>query len=259
MLSTFRRSLFPPRAGHGFEAITVDLDGRMVEIRLKVHARARRFVLKFDAAGAGLSLTMPPGASRAKAVQFAELQADWIRSQFDRAPDPVPFAAGAIVPLRGMDRVIRHVPEMRLHVVSETVTDGVAELHVSGQNAHLARRLTDWLKSEARADLAHQVRRHTAKIEARAKRIRISDQKTRWGSCSTAGTLSFSWRLIMAPAHVLDYVAAHEVAHLVHMDHSDRFWRLLGEFYGDVRPAQSWLKRHGPQLHCFGVLPSRPA
>jgi predicted metal-dependent hydrolase len=131
--------------------------------------------------------------------------------------------------------------------------DFLPRLYVSGGAVHASRRFTDWLKNEARHDLVNRVRVHAATLNCCPKRISIRDQATRWGSCSTTGTLSFSWRLIFAPPFVLDYVAAHEVAHLREMNHGPRFWRLVRDALPDMQKARSWLKLNGTELHRFGA------
>jgi predicted metal-dependent hydrolase len=123
---------------------------------------------------------------------------------------------------------------------------------VPGQPEHVARRVTDFLKREARRDLEAAVERHLVTAKAAARRISIKDTKSRWGSCSANGTLSFSWRLILAPPFVLDYLAAHEVAHLRELNHSHRFWRLTHHLCRRTDEAEAWMKRHGPQLHRYG-------
>ena len=116
---------------------------------------------------------------------------------------------------------------------------GMPRLKVAGRPEHAARRLRDWLVAEARADLDDRVAWHAGKLGVRARRITLRDQTSRWGSCSASGLLSFSWRLILAPAFVLDYVAAHEVAHLLEMNHGPRFWKLVAERRAAARRGQA--------------------
>jgi predicted metal-dependent hydrolase len=123
---------------------------------------------------------------------------------------------------------------------------------VSGQEEAVPGRVRRYLTGEAGRDLRAAVAKHTAALGVPARRIAIRDTKSRWGSCSSTGTLSFSWRLIMAPPLVLDYLAAHEVAHLKELNHSNRFWTLLGELCPATEEAERWLKRHGAELHRYG-------
>jgi predicted metal-dependent hydrolase len=118
---------------------------------------------------------------------------------------------------------------------------------------HVARRVADFLKREAKRDLEAASRAAAEKLGVRLRRIAIRDQTSRWGSCSAEGVLSYSWRLILAPPFVLDYLAAHEVAHLVEMNHSRRFWRLVERLYPDVARAKAWLDAHGAELHRYGM------
>jgi predicted metal-dependent hydrolase len=130
---------------------------------------------------------------------------------------------------------------------------GAPELHVSGRLEHAARRLRDWLFDEARRDLDARVIVHARAIGVAPKRIVVRDQATRWGSCSTTGSLSFSWRLILAPEHILDYVAAHEVAHLAQMNHGPKFWALVARLMPDMKEAKAWLQVYGLDLHQYGL------
>ena len=125
-------------------------------------------------------------------------------------------------------------------------------LAVTCDTPHVARRVREFLEREARKDLARAVRKYTTALGVTAKRIAVRDTKTRWGSCSAKGCLSFSWRLILAPHYVLDYLAAHEVAHLKEMNHSHRFWRELHRLCPRTEEAERWLKRHGTELHRYG-------
>ena len=117
------------------------------------------------------------------------------------------------------------------------------------------RRVSDFFKREARRDLEAAVARHTVALGLPARGVGLRDPVSRWGSCSATGSLNFSWRLVMAPPFVLDYLAAHEVAHLVHLDHSPRFWALTRSLSSDVDRAEAWLTRQGAQLHKYGRNP----
>jgi predicted metal-dependent hydrolase len=128
-------------------------------------------------------------------------------------------------------------------------------LCVAGDAPYISRRVHDFLKREAKHDLEAASRRATQALGIVFRRVSVRDQRSRWGSCSSSGVLSFSWRLIMAPPFVLDYLAAHEVAHLVEMNHSRRFWRIVTGIYPDVSRAKSWLDAHGADLHRYGAQP----
>jgi len=137
-------------------------------------------------------------------------------------------------------------------VWAEAGEDGAHMLCVAGDRAHLARRVGDYLKRAAKHDLQASCRRYAADLGVTVKRVSVRDQTSRWGSCSSTGVLSFSWRLILAPPFVLDYLAAHEVAHLIEMNHSRRFWRLLLRACPATHRAKVWLNVHGADLHRYG-------
>ena len=161
---------------------------------------------------------------------------------------------GTVVPLRGVPHRIVHRAGERGTVWTEIRDSGERILCVAGGAEHIDRRVHDFLKREVRKRSAQGVaglrRRSSA---CRVKRVSIRDQSSRWGSCTSAGSLSFSWRLILAPPYVLDYLAAHEVAHLVEMNHSPRFWRVVGRVCGHVERAKTWLDTYGNDLHRYGV------
>ncbi|MFO1033606.1 MAG: SprT family zinc-dependent metalloprotease [Hyphomicrobiales bacterium] len=191
-------------------------------------------------------MTLPRRARLEDARAFALASEAWIGRTLARHPPPVLIADGAEVPLRGVPWRIAASGKARGQVLCDSET---RTLHVPGAPAHLKRRLTDWLKAEAAHDLDLASRKYALAMGTRIRRISIRDQKSRWGSCSSDGSLSYSWRLIMAPPMVLDYVAAHEVAHLREMNHSPRFWRLVLTHCPAAKPAKAWLKLHGNRLH----------
>src|SRR5260370_820626 len=195
---------------------------------------------------------MPPRGSLKEARAFAQKHGGWIAARLRRLPQAAPFAPGADVPLRGVSHRIEHRPRARGTVWAEIGDDGAQLLCVAGDDAHLARRVRDYLKRSAKRDLEAACRRHAAEIGVAIKRVSVRDQTSRWGSCSTTGVLSFSWRLILAPPFVLDYLAAHEVAHLVEMNHSRRFWRVLERLCPAMQRAKVWLDVHGTDLHRYG-------
>jgi len=171
--------------------------------------------------------------------------------------EPVPFADGARMPLRGgMHRVCFTGPRRARGVVEiEHADGGLPILKVSGRLEHAPRRMKDWLVEQARADLDASVTRHSRTLNVKARSISVRDQTSRWGSCTAGGLLSFSWRLVMAPGHVLDYVAAHEVAHLLEMNHGPRFWKHVARCMPRLEEAKRWLRSHGADLHRYGATP----
>jgi predicted metal-dependent hydrolase len=190
-----------------------------------------------------------------EAGSFINRNIEWVRERLDSLPRPVPFCDGALLPLRGeFHRIIVTGKREPGRVVQrEPASVGLPELRVSGRNEHAARRLRDWLLEEARRDLDQRVLHHARTLGVAPKRITVRDQATRWGSCSTTGVLSFSWRLILAPARILDYVAAHEVAHLKEMNHGPRFWALVQRTMPTMKEAKCWLQLYGLDLHQYGT------
>jgi predicted metal-dependent hydrolase len=228
-------------------------DGADIEVPVRVSSRARRLSLKVDPACGVPALVLPPGVSMSQAESFVTRNIVWLENQLARLPDAIPFADGSIIPLLGINHRIRHTPELRGTVrVSEYPGDDLPYLEVSGATDHLARRLTDWLKWEARRELSTRARFYAGQLGRKPTKISVRDTRSRWGSCSSTGRLSFSWRLILAPEHVLDYVCAHEAAHLVEMNHSGRFWALCNGLVEDMNMSRTWLKRNGFTLHRYG-------
>jgi predicted metal-dependent hydrolase len=233
-------------------SITVEFDGEVYLVRLRRHRQARRYTLRINAANREVVLTMPPRGSVRQAREFAQKHGAWIEARLRRLPDGAPFVHGAVLPLRGVGHRIDHRRGVRGTVWTE-INAGEALLCVAGQAPHLPRRVRDYLKREAKRDLDAASRQAAQVLGVEVRRISVRDQSSRWGSCSSSGVLSYSWRLILAPPFVLDYLAAHEVAHLAEMNHSRRFWRLVERICPDMGRAKAWLDAHGADLHRYGL------
>lgn len=235
------------------EALSVT--GLQAPVEVRRHPAARRMTLRVSRTQRAVIMTLPMQCDLKQAGEFLVSHLDWVRERLIKLPEPAPFADGALVPLRGVPhRLIFQGPQRARGVVSPGLADdGAPCLHVYGEHEHAPRRLRDWLIGEARSDFKRSVDVHSARLGLKAKRITIRDQVSRWGSCSSTGNLSFSWRLVMAPPSILDYVAAHEVAHLREMNHGPGFWALVEETYPDVDEAKAWLDIYGIELHRYGV------
>lgn len=232
-------------------------------LRWRRSVRARRLCLRTGAKG--LELVVPQAAPLAEAGAFAAGHAGWIARQLARTPAAALVGPGAAVPYLGTELTIVHrTDRLARGPAGERVAwCAGGALHVRGESAHLPRRVEDFLRAEAKARLTALAREKGALLGRQPSRITVRDTASRWGSCSTSGALSFSWRLVMTPPWVLDYVAAHEVAHLRHMNHGPRFWRaccgLLAP--GEAAPrqvverARSWLRQNGPALHAVRFRP----
>lgn len=232
--------------------VLTDTDGTEIPVPVRRSARARRMLLRVDPVRGGPELVLPPSAKVDAARAFATKNLGWLRARLAHLPARTSFAHGAAVPILGREHVIRHRPDQRGGVWRVEDPDGSVELHVSGAEEHLARRVTDFLKGEARKTVGPRAKLHAEALGRRVGRVTVRDTATRWGSCSSRGDLSFSWRLVLAPEEVLDYVVAHEAAHLIEMNHSERFWALVERLMPDYKRPRTWLKRHGSKLHAYG-------
>jgi predicted metal-dependent hydrolase len=231
---------------------------RLEDISAQVHVRrhpgARRLTLRVSRTSRAVIVTIPVQCDLDEAGTFLNRHIDWVRERLDSLPDPVPFRSGVAMPLRGEPHKVVFTNCTRSRVVSVATVDGHRpEIRVPGSLETAPRRLRDWLFDQARRDLDRRVAFHARNLTLKARRIAVRDQTSRWGSCSTTGVLSFSWRLILAPPHVLDYVAAHEVAHLAEMNHGPRFWALVKKALPDFETAKQWLFIYGLDLHRYGA------
>jgi predicted metal-dependent hydrolase len=227
------------------DIISLDLGGRCVDVTVKRSALARRVSLRIDPVR-GPVMVLPPKAKLAEAERFLLAHRIWLAERLARLPGKVALADGTAVPILGVPHPIRHAPNAKRGVWIE---DGA--LMVSGGSEHVGRRVTDFLKAEAKRLILPQAAELAARIGRKPGRVSVKDTRSRWGSCSSAGDLAFSWRLVLAPDWVLTYVVAHEVAHLAEMNHSPAFWAVVEGLVGDPRRAKAWLKSHGPGLHRF--------
>jgi predicted metal-dependent hydrolase len=226
--------------------LEIEIDGQNVVVKPKRNSAARRMVLRLARDGEGFTLTMPKRQSLNSAKSFLETSKVWMQNTLaHRGRKNAEQRTDAIM-LRGQHVQVCKTEKLRGLVRHDVETN---ILHVPGGEAHWQRRLVDWLKQEAEKDLRQASADYASKMETRFSKLTVRDQKSRWGSCSADATLSYSWRLILAPAFVLDYVAAHEVAHLREMNHGPRFWRLVLTHCGKTREAKQWLKANGHTLH----------
>jgi predicted metal-dependent hydrolase len=245
----FRLRPILPKAIPEPEQLAIAHAGQSLPVTFLRSTRARRASLRVDSAGRRIVLTAPLRMSRATAVGFAEGQAGWIAARLKRLPSPRPFIDGAEVPLFGAPHRIRHRPDAR-----GTVWQEADEIHVAGRAEHLPRRLREWLTRQMTERLVPLVRAKADRVGRPVKRITVRDNRSRWGSCGPDGTMTFSWRLVFAPPEVLDYLVAHEVAHLLHLNHGPRFWTLARELCeGSMDEAHAWLRKNSEILLQYGA------
>ena len=223
--------------------------GGEVALRLRPHPRARRLALRIDAAGEAVELVLPRRGSHSEALRFLEANRPWVEKRLAALPPRTIFADGAIIPIFDHPHRIRHVGKTRGRGPAWIEA---GEIHVAGDPAFLARRVRDFLRDLAKRELSRRSQALAASIGQKVKRVGVRDTTTRWGSCARTGNLSFSWRLIFAPEAVLDYVVAHEVAHLVEMNHGPRFWRLVAKLHPEPKPQRLWLNRNRARLLRIG-------
>ena len=229
---------------------SITLDGVPTTVIVRVNARARSYRLSLPN-NSGPVLTLPPHGKWAEAEDFLLRHRAWLAARISRAPETGQFTDGGAVPLRGVEHRIVGTGKVRGRVEAG-MEDGLPILRVPGEPAHQARRLTDWLKEEAAADLAVRTAIHAERLGVVVKSIKMRSQASRWGSCSSSGNINYNWRLVLAPPFVLDYVAAHEVAHLLEMNHSAAFWATVKRTLPEMDKGRSWLKTHGRQLMAYG-------
>jgi predicted metal-dependent hydrolase len=239
------------RPAHRVKRELLKIDGKSIEVILRTNPRARRFIVKVDPSTGEVSVIAPSSRSFDRALDFARKEKDWIAGRLADVPQPVQLDLGSVVMFKGVEHAIRSGDGKGSPVWIDR--DGARPaIRVGGRPEHAARRLLDWLKREARKRIDERVTTYATALSVHPKRITIRDTSSRWGSCSSARSLSFSWRLILAPPSVLDYVVAHEVAHLRELNHKPRFWRLVETLVPEIQKSQAWLSMHGALLHRYG-------
>ena len=224
---------------------------QIYSVLLRRHRRARRYTLRIHPSDREAILTMPPRGTIADAKDFALRHGGWIAARLGRLPKAAPFLPGTVVPLRAVAHRIVHRTAQRGTVWTELRDSGERVLCVAGGVEFIERRVHDYLKREARKDLQKASIHYAQALGVKVKRLSIRDQSSRWGSCTSEGNLSFSWRIMMAPQPVINYLVAHEVAHLKEMNHGPKFWKLCEKLCPDTDRCKDWLKRNGGALQAI--------
>lgn len=227
------------------------IDGSRVAVKLVVNPRARRVSVRIDPTRRQAIATAPSKRHLKHAAQFAAERAGWIAHELARLPQGVLLAPGALAPLRG----VAHKLVYEHGRASPRVQAGDPPLLIAPapDAALFEPRLLRFFKDQARNDLIERVAVHAHTLGVRPTRLQVKELRSRWGSCSVDGVMSFSWRLILAPPFVLDYLAAHETAHLKEMNHSRRFWALVRRCTPSFESGRAWLHEHGCALHAVGM------
>lgn len=221
------------------------LDGNPpVPIILRKSARARRISLRISQLDGRVTLTLPKGISDHEGIAFVREKEVWLRGHLDKRGEDQAITLGARLPVEGIERDVRAAEGRRVRLDDDA-------LYVPNEPDRVGARVQAFLKQMARDRLA-AASDHYADILGRPySRISIRDTRSRWGSCSSAGALMYSWRLVLCPPEVLRYVAAHEVAHLAEMNHSRAFWDTVTRIHGPYKAPRDWLRTHGSSLHSF--------
>ena len=215
-----------------------------IAISLRRSARARRFSLRVSQVNGQVTLSLPTRAREAEAMAFAQAQEGWIRAALVRMPAVVAVGHGAQLPFEG--RLVTIAPGNGRSVRLEGDS-----LIVPGEAERVAAKVSAFLRVQARNRLVAASDHYASQIGRKVVQVTLRDTRSRWGSCAHDGALMYSWRLIMAPPRVLDYVAAHEVAHMVEMNHSDRFWAVVDRLFPNWQTERAWLKREGGALQAI--------
>ena len=221
-----------------------------VDITLRRNVRARRFSLRVSQADGRVTLSLPARAREAEAMAFAFAQEGWIRAALAKMPVATGVGIGGLIPVEG--QMLRLVSG-----AGRSVQITPDQLIVPGDPARAGARVAAFLKVMARDRLAQASDQYANQVGRRITQMSLRDTRSRWGSCTADGSLMYSWRLIMAPPQVLRYVAAHEVAHLVEMNHSPAFWAVVARLYPNWQIERLWLKRQGGALQALSFAPQQ--
>jgi predicted metal-dependent hydrolase len=226
-------------------------DALGVAARLSVNPRARRLSIRIDARAGEAVLVAPSERKLGEVIAFARTKADWIRERLAARVEGAPLEPGAVVPVFGEPTRLVATGGAGAARLVET-PDGPV-IQSGGDGEAFSRRVENLIKRLARQVLLERTEHHLKTLGQRPVKVSIADTKSRWGSCSPHNrTIRYSWRVIMAPPAVADYLAAHEVAHLVHADHSPAYWSVVERLVGDHKPFRKWLREHGAALHAVG-------
>jgi predicted metal-dependent hydrolase len=215
-----------------------------IDITLRRSARARRFSLRVARVDGQVTLSLPARAREAEAMAFAASQEGWLRRALAALPVAAQVGIGSVLPVEGRMLTVVSGPGRVVRI------DGPS-LVVPGDAAQAGRRVLAFLKALARTRLVAASDRYAGLLGRRFTGVTLRDVRSRWGSCTAEGALMYSWRLVMAPPDVLDYVAAHEVAHLVELNHSPAFWAIVTRLRPDWKQQRNWLRAHGGGLQGY--------
>lgn len=234
------------------KSLEVNVSGVMHAVKLRRNAQAKKMILRVDAVSGEIKLTAPTHVSPRSLQKFLDQNNGWLMTEQAKVDARPPVAHGSMVPFEGvLHRVCFGDQSPR------KVNMASGEIYVGGPADQAPARLLRWFKAQAKNQLIADANHYAEQLQVSFKRVSIGDMKSRWGSCSSSGTLRFNWRLIMAEPSIRRYVAAHEVAHILEMNHSDRFWRHVEQCVPDHKVERKWLKTHGQGLMQIRFNPSQ--
>jgi len=223
--------------------VSILIDEKEIPVTFNVNKRAKRIIAKSDLITGGIKITLPHPRLQNEALKFLNTQKSWIKRQLRKTEKNEPLNTKNEIFFTGKKYKLKRVQNQRFGVQKTE-----EEILISGNPEHHERRLNDFLKKEFEKHLKQHCKHYCNLINRTCNRITVKNINTRWGSCSSTGNLSFAFKLAFAPDWVIEYVIAHEVAHLVEMNHSEAFWKVVEKIYGDHTQARAWLKAHGHTL-----------
>lgn len=225
----------------------IDLGGVSLPIKIKKIRTSRRFVVRYQPLQKSLSLTLPQAASIKQGLHFVNEKRGWILKQVNEHSNITYFSDGVVIPVLGRGIQLRHIDGRGITREEDNI------LYVHGDIEFMPRRTKDWLVQRLKTEMIMLAQKYTEQLGVRIKAVYLRDTSSHWGSCSYDGSLSFSWRLVFAPYAVMDYVVAHEVAHIREHNHSPAFWKLVEQLCPDYRQHVRWLKKNGKSLYMYTV------
>tara|TARA_B100000029_G_scaffold85050_1_gene75633 strand:+ start:2938 stop:3636 length:699 start_codon:yes stop_codon:yes gene_type:complete len=226
---------------------TICIGGKPTPLWVRRKKNARRVILRVSEKNNGLIVTLPPLGTLDDVLDIVAKQEKWVQSRLAQVSVSIPFEAGAEIPIFGVPHEICHFPNDYGGV---WLTSG--KLCVTGRTEHVARRIHDWFRREAKVQIRPVAEAKARILRSNIGRVTIKDTRTRWGSCSAKGNLNFSWRIVLMPRKVFEYIIIHEVAHLREQNHGKEFWKLVQLMDPNFDHSRLWLQKYGEKLYRIG-------
>jgi predicted metal-dependent hydrolase len=230
-----------------FAGYPLEIDGTPLEVEVFYNQRSKSMRLRLDKLQKRAILTLPPRTPLYEARAFLERSKSWLFKRLQQHPSRIPFINGNCIPIFGQDHIIHYVPAPQSKIELKD-----ARILMQGPTENLSLALKTWLKHHAHSYVNQRCQDYANQIGKKINYIRVRDVKSRWGSCSHQANLSFSWRLVFAPLPIVDYVCAHEVAHLLEMNHSHQFWAVVESICPNPKTHIHWLKKNSARLFSYG-------